>query len=322
MNKISFIVICYNQVDDIDNVFESIFNQNVDQDYEVIVSDDGSTDGTIEKIQKWKEKYHDKLKLFIQPRDKNIAINVMTRIANSFKCAMKNMTGQYFCLFDGDDYCVNNNFAKNAIEIMDKDSSIGSVVFDFEYRFLDKREKAYYHVSDEGIVDKYAFFANNYAHSGTFVFRNNLNNSRIDELTNSPFVIDNTIIPFMLQFGNLYYKPELSYSYRVFGGTWDKRIDEEKFVFTVLISAILSKISSRFQAAFDKRIFQSFKYIYDNKQNLRPNMDKDTFDQYVKIAKDYKSYFIYDCLFWNEINFLKRIRLFFCYKLLKSKLGL
>lgn len=319
MTKFSFCVITYNQVNEIDEVLGSIFDQNPCCSFEVIVSDDGSDDGTIDKIKKWQLRYPDKLKLYIQPRELGDKTSVMARISNSIRCALDNMTGDYFCLFDGDDYCKYKNFASDAVSIMENNNSVNTVLFDFEYRFPDRIEKSFYNNVQEGIIDKKTFFGNNYAHSGAMVFRNNLTPKRIELLTSVPFVIDNTIIPFMLNVGKLYYLPEVAYSYRVSGGTWDKRTSADKAVFTVLIDGIIAKIAPEFQIAFRNRIRHYFTYIFDNKNFLKKNMTNDLFEEYSRIAYKYDKRFAYKCLNWKNLKFFERWSLKRYYKKLMNQ---
>ncbi len=49
--KASFIVVCWNNKDLLEECFETIFNQTY-KNYTVIVVDNGSTDGSIEYIKK------------------------------------------------------------------------------------------------------------------------------------------------------------------------------------------------------------------------------------------------------------------------------
>lgn len=50
--SISILVACYNEQDNIVGTIESILSQNYDGDYEIIVADDGSTDNSIENLNK------------------------------------------------------------------------------------------------------------------------------------------------------------------------------------------------------------------------------------------------------------------------------
>ena len=55
--KVSVLVTFYNQEDYVDEALQSVFDQKCDFDFEVLIGDDGSTDGTMAKLQEWKQKY-------------------------------------------------------------------------------------------------------------------------------------------------------------------------------------------------------------------------------------------------------------------------
>lgn len=100
--KLSFIVLTWNSVDHINNCINSIFN-HVDEDelsYEIIVVDNGSTDGTVEVLEKLSEKYSD---LF-----NTIYMDVNTGTTHSRNLAIKKSKGEYIAIIDSDIVFLNN----------------------------------------------------------------------------------------------------------------------------------------------------------------------------------------------------------------------
>ena len=67
MEKISIITVVFNALSNLEETILSVINQDYDN-YEYIIIDGGSTDGTIEIIKK----YHDKITLWITEPDKGI----------------------------------------------------------------------------------------------------------------------------------------------------------------------------------------------------------------------------------------------------------
>ena len=51
--KVSFLVTYYNQQDYVEESMNSILNIKKEFDWEILVGDDGSTDGTLEKIEEF-----------------------------------------------------------------------------------------------------------------------------------------------------------------------------------------------------------------------------------------------------------------------------
>ena len=79
MKKLSVITICYNIKDEIERTCESIVNQTW-QDFEWIIVDGGSTDGTLDILNKYK----DRVNIFISEKDKGVynAMNKGIRLAH------------------------------------------------------------------------------------------------------------------------------------------------------------------------------------------------------------------------------------------------
>ena len=92
MSKISIIIPCYNQEKYIAECLDSVLAQTFD-DYEAIVVDDGSTDGSVKIIEEYLKK-SDKIRLIKQTNQGVIA----TR-----NNAVKQATSKYIYFLDGDD---------------------------------------------------------------------------------------------------------------------------------------------------------------------------------------------------------------------------
>jgi glycosyltransferase involved in cell wall biosynthesis len=100
MVDVSILVITYNQKDFVRETIESCLNQTFDSNrYEIIVSDDGSTDGTQKIIREYADKYAN-----IVP----ILHEVNTGIANNFNRGLSKVRGKYVALLGGDDLMLKN----------------------------------------------------------------------------------------------------------------------------------------------------------------------------------------------------------------------
>lgn len=76
INKItptlSVVTICYNQVKYIEKCLDNIISQITDFDVEIILADDGSTDGTKEKCIEYANKHPDRIRLFLRDRKETV----------------------------------------------------------------------------------------------------------------------------------------------------------------------------------------------------------------------------------------------------------
>lgn len=100
MCKVSFIVPVYNGEKTIERCIKSILDQEkANIDYEIVVINDGSTDGTSEVLDKYKER-----------------IRIINKenggLSDARNVGMKEAKGNYFIFVDGDDY-VSNTLLKD-----------------------------------------------------------------------------------------------------------------------------------------------------------------------------------------------------------------
>ena len=92
--QVSVAVIAYQQVNYITEALQSL----VDQDYpnlQIVVSDDGSTDGTAEEIARFAKLYPDKIVALID--------HERLGITGNSNHALRACTGKYVCFLGGDD---------------------------------------------------------------------------------------------------------------------------------------------------------------------------------------------------------------------------
>lgn len=92
--KTSFIIPVYNAEKTLSYCLDSILNQT-DQDFEIILVNDGSVDKSQEIIEKYKKKYPNKIKAYTQ---KN------SGIATTRNNGIKYSSGKYLFFIDNDDY--------------------------------------------------------------------------------------------------------------------------------------------------------------------------------------------------------------------------
>lgn len=94
MPKVSVIVPVYNVEKYIEKCLESLVNQTL-QDIEIIIVNDGSTDGSEEIIRKYLNKYSEKIKYVTKTNG---------GLSDARNYGMKYATGDYIAFLDSDDY--------------------------------------------------------------------------------------------------------------------------------------------------------------------------------------------------------------------------
>lgn len=108
---ISVIIPSYNRADTVCQTIESIVNQQVDANIEIVIGDDCSIDNAREVLLEYKEKYPDIIRLFFW--DENMGLG-----ANWASC-VKECRGKYICNCDNDDYWHNPNKLQLQLDYME-----------------------------------------------------------------------------------------------------------------------------------------------------------------------------------------------------------
>lgn len=121
--QISVIMGIFNCSDTLSDAIDSILNQSY-SDWELIMCDDGSVDGTWQAANQYKADYPDKI-ILIQ-NEKNRGLNYTLN-----RC-LKMARGEYIARMDGDDRCPADRFAKE-IEVLNREPDIAIVSTDMGY---------------------------------------------------------------------------------------------------------------------------------------------------------------------------------------------
>ena len=111
MPKVSVIVATYNHKNYIAQTLESIVKQKCDFEFEAIVGDDASKDGTAKIVAEYAEKYPDIIKPVL--RKKNLG--AFRNNADLYKRAK----GEYIALLEGDDYWLPDDKLRKQVEFLD-----------------------------------------------------------------------------------------------------------------------------------------------------------------------------------------------------------
>lgn len=107
--KVSVCVISYNQEKYIRKCLQSILDQETDFEFEVIVGDDGSKDGTPAIIQEFADKYPDIVKPVLHPQNIGPTKNYFS-VHNIAR-------GKYVAHLDGDDYALPGKLSRLAAHL-------------------------------------------------------------------------------------------------------------------------------------------------------------------------------------------------------------
>lgn len=113
MNKVSVVILTFNQAAFIGKTIESALNQTTNFDYEILVGDDFSTDGARDIILDYQNRYPRKVKAVLH--SKNLGQNGLFNTIETLKLA----DGKYIAPLDGDDYWTDVTKLQKQVDFMD-----------------------------------------------------------------------------------------------------------------------------------------------------------------------------------------------------------
>ena len=134
--KMTVIMPSYNNGQYIKQALDSILVQEVDFDYQIIITDDGSQDNSPQIIKEYAEMYSDKVLALYSEKNCHLFQNMLK--------ALKRMDSEYFCVLDPDDYWTDKKRLKKAVDFLDQHPDYTIYASNEEKLFNDGSIEIYY----------------------------------------------------------------------------------------------------------------------------------------------------------------------------------
>lgn len=149
--KISIITVNLNNKEGLKKTIESVINQTVYDKVEYIIIDGGSTDGSVEIIEEFKDKLH----YYVSEQDDGIY--------NAMNKGIKVSTGDYLLFLNSGDYLSENNVLERAFPYLQYD-----IVYGNEWK-VNERHKGPYEAKYPDKLDEGFFRRTTLPHQSTFI---------------------------------------------------------------------------------------------------------------------------------------------------------
>ncbi|OQY27194.1 MAG: hypothetical protein B6244_11310 [Candidatus Cloacimonetes bacterium 4572_55] len=117
--KLSVCITTYNHESYIAQAIDSVLRQETDFDFEILIGEDDSKDQTREIVKAYKDRYPDKIRLFLHDRKNVIYISGIATGRWNFTNNLKHAKGQYVALLDGDDYWTDPLKLQKQVDFLD-----------------------------------------------------------------------------------------------------------------------------------------------------------------------------------------------------------
>lgn len=165
---VSVIVLSYKHIKYIRKCIDSILQQETDFDFEILIGDDASNDGTKEILLEYQKKNPDKIRLFIREQNVGAARNAYD--------LRKECRGKYVANMESDDYWCDNKKLQKQVDYLESHLECSAVGANYYAIYDDGRIKCLslmpyecnktYCMKD--FVKKYGFVI----HTNTLLYRN------------------------------------------------------------------------------------------------------------------------------------------------------
>lgn len=266
---LSILVTYYNQEKYVARSLDSIFSQKLSEEFEVLIGDDGSNDGTCKIVHEYESKYPEKIRLFIQPRDNSKKYNPVERASKNRLGLLKNAKGDFVCFLDGDDEYCDNTWLQESIDILKNNNKLVGVAHNYKETYEDGSEVIPKGIHGYSYITAKLYCKQLYTPAGTIVFRKNFSDDNYEKLIELKSFDDNDITFYFLNYGDLYCEDKIVYNYyQNSGSIWNSTNDLEKSVINAIDYEIIKKMLHRYHKYLLLKYFCALYYCFKNKIEL------------------------------------------------------
>ncbi|MGY0392962.1 glycosyltransferase family 2 protein [Bizionia sp. KMM 8389] len=230
---VSVIVQTYNHEQFIVKCLDSLLMQNTNFPYEILLSEDDSSDETRKICIEYAEKYPETIRLFLHDRRNNIKINGNATGRYCLLWNLKHSKGKYIALCEGDDYWTDPLKLQKQVDFLEVNPKYVLCfhkvrILTIEDGIVDDfiTEKKYDKIEQFPITQHTLFKHSNFIHTPSVVFRNVLKEFPV-ELQLSP--VGDYLLYFILsKHGFMHRIDEVMGIYRYGQGVYSKLSAKEK----------------------------------------------------------------------------------------------
>ncbi len=223
--KLSICCLTYNHKDFISRAIDSFLEQITNFDFEILINDDSSTDGTVDILKKYEEKFPDIIKVLYH--DENQYSKGIFNPSGVFN--FPRARGKYIALCEGDDYFIDKYKLQKQFDYMENNQNCSACIHsakvenvsnDFVGKYIKPYKKSKI-LSQAEVIDK----KNAYPTASLF-FRTKYV-KQLPDFYFSCFVGDIPLHIILAKYGYFYYFDEAMSVYRVgHSVSWSKKQKE------------------------------------------------------------------------------------------------
>ena len=256
---LSVIVTSHNNDKQIERCLNSVLNQKLNFSYEIIISDDSSTDETIEIIKTYCNKYPHLIRFFtINTDDYNPFIKSERSAVNKAYAYLKS-SGKYVVYIDADDYLISNSIYNDQIIKLEKNLECSLCMQNMmRIKDGDSIDKTWdwknTDLKDSDIIDFRTYIEKQYCISNpAFMMRRDEKLNPFESYNNGKLFNDEFITMHHLSLGNIIYIDRSDYMYVQYESSIDMSyILDDKIARYALLPIIYCLLFPKYAISFIK----------------------------------------------------------------------
>ena len=270
--RVSVLVTVYNLEKYVAQTLESVLEQETDFDFEILVGDDGSDDGTVDIVKDFISRYPGRIELFENPREKGKNYNRVERSAANRLGLLANAKGKYCCFLDGDDYYIDNKKLQRQADILDDPSNADCVIcaHNLYLSYEDGRMIPLSSAKKERKISLKEYWTMMFIQANAMMFRNIYADNIPGERLAATFD-DNNIVFWLMQHGKMYYIPEFMGAYRqVEGSSWSAIDLLKRSASNMVGYSVETEVAPSLRKLSEIRHYPDLKYLSEHRTELNP----------------------------------------------------
>lgn len=277
MKVLSIIIVSYNEVDYLRAAIDSCINQNIRNDYEIIIGDDGSSDGSIPVIEDYAKRYPNLIRYYVMKRDANQAVIPSVRVSNLLKTGLSLSNGQFIMMMSADDIIIGKKRIQEQIEFLEKNKNYCACYTDFIMFWPDGRKRK---VITKSSLKRGPFWGDHYVHISCFVFKREVLLNILDT-----FCDDTGMIFSILKTGRIAHIDGIGFGYRQRDASIMHQADKLELSICELLLYQDVLNAGGLRTSSMARFFEYISYA----RRHRDEITRKKYDKYIKLADKNKN---------------------------------
>lgn len=276
--KTSACIITYNHVAFIEECLIGAINQSVDFDYEIVIGDDCSTDGTSEICERYAEQYPDLIRYNRRQRNLGMHGNVIQ--------TLKECKGEYIALCEGDDYWTDDMKLQIQVQYLEDYNDFSICFHKASILNYGKLEDDYLNVKTPEVTEIINLINGNYIRTCTCMIRSEIVEDLPATILHSP-VMDYVISLTAAKQGKIKFFDITMAIYRVHdGGVWESKdlsYRRENFLKTRLL--LLGQFNDDVEKLNRRKIVQEIMLLRGN-LSIHEGPSNSTYNLLIELDKE------------------------------------